>query len=53
MPMVDAICDRVGIIFEGVLHGDAPPRELLTRWGVGTLDEVFFQLVAEKERGTA
>jgi sodium transport system ATP-binding protein len=53
MPMVEAICDRVGIIFEGALHGDAPPREILDRWGVRTLDEVFFQLVAQKERGAA
>ena len=53
MPMVEAICDRVGIIFEGLLHGDAGPREILDRWGVATLDEVFFQLVAEKERGIA
>jgi sodium transport system ATP-binding protein len=53
MPMVEAICDRVGIIFEGTLHGDAAPRELLQRWGVATLDEVFFSLVAEKERSNA
>jgi sodium transport system ATP-binding protein len=44
MPMVEAICDRVGIIFDGVLHGDAPPHAILDRWGVATLDEVFFKL---------
>ena len=44
MPMVEAICDRVGIIFDGVLHGDAPPKDLLERWGVASLDEVFFKL---------
>jgi sodium transport system ATP-binding protein len=44
MPMVEAICDRVGIIFDGALHGDAPPREILASRGVATLDEVFFQL---------
>ncbi len=44
MPMVEQICDRVGIIFDGQLHGDAPPRELLKRYNVSTLDEVFFQL---------
>jgi len=53
MPMVEAICDRVGIIFDGVLHGDAPPREMLTRWNVTTLDEVFFQLAAASEGGVA
>ena len=46
MPMVEAICDRVGIIFDGVLHGDAPPREILAQRGVASLDEVFFQLAA-------
>ena len=49
MPMVEQICDRVGIIFDGQLHGDAPPRELMKRWNVGTLDEVFFQLANGKE----
>ena len=46
MPMVEAVCDRVGIIFDGALHGDAPPREILARHGVATLDEVFFRLAA-------
>ena len=46
MPLVEEICDRVGIIFDGVLHGDAPPREVLQRWNAKTLDEVFFQLAA-------
>jgi sodium transport system ATP-binding protein len=52
MPMVEAICDRVGILFGGVLHGDAPPRQLLDRWGVASLDEVFVRL-AEQEQGGA
>ena len=46
MPMVEAVCDRVGIIFDGALHGDAPSREILARWGVAGLDEVFFKLAA-------
>lgn len=49
MPMVEQICDRVGIIFDGQLHGDAPPRDLMKQWKVGTLDEVFFQLANGKE----
>jgi sodium transport system ATP-binding protein len=49
MPMVEEICDRVGILFDGSLHGDAPPREILERFGVRTLDEVFFKLAATKE----
>ena len=46
MPLVDEICDRVGIIFDGELYGDAPPREILDRYSVRTLDEVFFKLAA-------
>jgi ABC-type multidrug transport system ATPase subunit len=49
MPMVEQICDRIGIIYGGKLHGDAPPRELLKARGAATLDEVFFQLAAETE----
>ncbi len=46
MPLVEQICDRVGIIFDGELYGDAPPREILDRYSVRTLDEVFFLLAA-------
>jgi sodium transport system ATP-binding protein len=49
MPMVEAICDRVGIIFDGLLHGDAAPKEILARWEVGSLDEVFFKLAGAAE----
>jgi sodium transport system ATP-binding protein len=41
----------VGIIFDGVLHGDAPPKEILERWKVHSLDEVFFKLAAGDEGG--
>jgi sodium transport system ATP-binding protein len=51
MPMVEDICDRVGIIFDGKLHGDAPPAELLQTRGARSLDEVFFQLAAQSEGG--
>lgn len=51
MPMVEEICDRVGIIFDGSLHGDAQPREILQRYGAKTLDEVFFQLAADSKGG--
>lgn len=44
MPMVEQVCDRVGIIFDGKLHGDAPPRQLLRDRNASSLDEVFFQL---------
>jgi sodium transport system ATP-binding protein len=50
MPMVEQTCDRVGIIFDGKLHGDAPPKDILAQYGVGTLDEVFFRLAAEGGR---
>lgn len=49
MPMVEEVCDRVGIIFDGKLHGDAPPRDILAQRNVRSLDEVFFQLAAESE----
>ncbi len=49
MPMVEDICDRVGIIFDGKLHGDAPPLELLRSRGAKSLDEVFFQLAGVSE----
>jgi sodium transport system ATP-binding protein len=47
LPMVEQICDRVGIIFDGKLHGDAPPQEILANFRVRTLDEVFFKLASE------
>jgi sodium transport system ATP-binding protein len=53
MPMVEEICDRVGIIFDGALHGDAPPRQILEEHGVHNLDEVFFRLAARSQGGVA
>ncbi|HXC17256.1 MAG TPA: ABC transporter ATP-binding protein [Holophagaceae bacterium] len=53
MPMAEEICDRVGIIFDGKLHGDAPPKELLRARGARSLDEVFFQLAGESEAAIA
>lgn len=47
MPMVEKVCDRVGILFDGKLHGDAPPRDLLEKWHVRELEEVFFQLAED------
>ena len=53
MPMAEEICDRVGIIFDGKLHGDAPPKELLRARHARSLDEVFFQLASESEAAIA
>ncbi|HEU4951304.1 MAG TPA: ABC transporter ATP-binding protein [Holophagaceae bacterium] len=53
MPMAEQVCDRVGIIFDGKLHGDAPPAELLRARGARSLDEVFFQLAGESEAAIA
>ena len=47
LPMVEDICDRVGIIFDGELHGDAPPAEMLDAWGVHSLGDIFFKLAAD------
>lgn len=46
MPMVEDLCDRVGILFDGELHGDAAPAALLERWQVRDLEGVFFKLAA-------
>ena len=46
MPMVEQMCDRVGIIFDGKLYGDASPKEILAQYDVITLDEVFFKLAS-------
>ena len=53
LPMVEQVCDRVGIIFDGRLHGDASPKEILERWKVHELEEVFFRLAAGSEGGEA
>ena len=53
LPMAEEICDRIGIIFDGKLHGDAPPRELLRSRNARSLDEVFFQLAGESEAAIA
>ncbi|MBS1784736.1 MAG: ABC transporter ATP-binding protein [Acidobacteria bacterium] len=53
MPMAEDVCDRVGIIFDGKLHGDAAPKELLRSRNARSLDEVFFQLAAESETASA
>ena len=53
MPMAEEICDRVGIIFDGKLHGDAPPKELLRKRNARSLDEVFFQLAGESQAAIA
>ena len=53
MPMAEEICDRVGIIFDGKLHGDAPPKEILRTRNAHSLDEVFFQLAGESEAAIA
>ena len=53
MPMAEEVCDRVGIIFDGKLHGDAPPKELLRSRHARSLDEVFFQLAGESEAAIA
>jgi sodium transport system ATP-binding protein len=44
LPMAEDICDRIGILFEGTLHGDAPPARMLADWRVHSLEEIFFQL---------
>jgi sodium transport system ATP-binding protein len=50
MPLVEEVCDRVGILFDGELHGDASPGEMLERWQVRGLEDVFFKLAAGETR---
>ncbi len=49
MPMAEEVCDRIGIIFDGKLHGDAAPKDILRARNAHSLDEVFFQLAEEGE----
>lgn len=53
MPMAEEVCDRIGIIFDGKLHGDAPPKEILRSRNAHSLDEVFFQLAEEGQAAIA
>jgi ABC-2 type transport system ATP-binding protein len=44
MAEVERLCERVIIMKKGVIEDDAPPQELLARYGRHTLEEVFLDV---------
>ncbi len=51
MEEADSLCDRVGIIDEGVLIAVGTPRELMEEHDVADLEQVFIKLTGKKLRG--
>ena len=51
MVEVERLCDRVIIMRRGTIVDDGPPPDLLTRYGRGTLEEVFLDVA--RGRGEA
>ena len=49
LPMVEKICSRVGIIYQGRLRAEGSPRQVMETYNSHSLDEVFFTLAASKE----
>ncbi|UCE10604.1 MAG: ABC transporter ATP-binding protein [Candidatus Thorarchaeota archaeon] len=50
MEEAQELCDRVGIIDEGRLIELGPPKELIDKYGVADLEEVFVQRTGKKLR---
>jgi len=42
---IEYLCDRVGLIFKGRIVEEGRPRELIEKYGVSNLEEVFTLLV--------
>ena len=53
MREVERLCDRVMILREGVLVDDAPPAELLARYGRSDMEEVFLDVARGRGNGAA
>jgi ABC-2 type transport system ATP-binding protein len=51
MEEAEALCDRVGIIDEGVLIAVGTPRELMEEHDAADLEQVFIKLTGKKLRG--
>ncbi len=45
---VEYLCDRVGIIHEGRIIAEGPPRKLVEEYNAENLEEVFTKLVGEE-----
>jgi ABC-2 type transport system ATP-binding protein len=50
MEEAQELCDRVGIIDHGKLIASGSPKDLVTKYGAGNLEEVFIQLTGRKIR---
>ncbi len=46
---VEYLCDRVGIIHNGLIIAEGSPRELIGKYNVSNLEEVFTKLIGGKE----
>ncbi|MEZ0120034.1 MAG: ABC transporter ATP-binding protein [Holophagaceae bacterium] len=49
LPMVEKICSKVGIIYQGKLQTEGSPKQVMERFNSNSLDEVFFTLADSKE----
>ena len=50
MEEAEALCDRVGIIDHGKLIALGPPKDLISKYGVTNLEEVFINLTGRRIR---
>ena len=53
MAEVERLCDRVIMLKAGAVVDDASPAELLTRYGRGTLEDVFLDVARGREAASA
>jgi sodium transport system ATP-binding protein len=53
MHEVEKLCSRMAIIHKGRLQAEGAPDELLERYGMPNLEELFFFLVERAERADA
>ncbi len=49
LPMVEQICSRIGIIYDGILQAEGSPKDVMHTFSSASLDEVFFTLATSKD----
>ncbi|MFM8234090.1 MAG: ABC transporter ATP-binding protein [Holophagaceae bacterium] len=49
LPMVEKICSQIGIIYQGRLQSEGTPKQVMERYYVNSLDEVFFALADSRD----